>query len=75
MVAMYLTVLLFCLVHANTKQSNRSVYDITSIKNNWIKLMGEVGMAVQKSTPTRVVYIGIIRYMLHLYCFQEMVFH
>ena len=34
-------------------------------KKNWIKLIGKVGMAVQKSIQTRVV--GIIRYMLHPY--------
>ena len=33
-----------------------------------IRLMGEVGMAVQKSIQTRVV--GIIRYMLHPYRFS-----
>ena len=31
--------------------------------------MGEVGMAVQKIIQTRVV--GIIRYMLHPYCFSS----
>ena len=35
-------------------------------------MMGEVGMAVQKGIQTRVV--GIIRYILHPYCFQVMVF-
>ena len=40
----------------------------TSIKNNWIKLLGEVGTAVQKSIQTRVV--GITRYMLHPYRFS-----
>ena len=42
-----------------------------SIKNNYIKLMGEVGMAVQNSIQTRVVGLGIIRYMLHPYCFSS----
>ena len=38
-------------------------------KKQLIKLMGEVGMAVQKGIQTRVV--GIIRYMLHSYCFSN----
>ena len=42
---------------------------VTSVKNICIKLMGEVGMAVPKSTQTRVV--GKITYMVHPYaCFQ-----
>ena len=42
--------------------------DITSIKNNCIKLKVEVGMAVLKSMQTKVVGI---RYMLHPYIFQS----
>ena len=43
---------------------------VTSIKNICIKLKGEVGMAMPKSTQTRVV--GIITYMVHPYaCFSH----
>ena len=38
---------------------------VTSIKNICVKLKGEVGMAIPKSTQTRVV--GIITYMVHPY--------
>ena len=43
---------------------------MTSVKNNYKKLKGEVGMAIPKSTQTRVV--GIITYMVHHYvCFSR----
>ena len=38
-------------------------------KNNWMKLMGELGMAVLKNIQTRVV--EILRYTLHPYCFSS----
>ena len=43
----------------------------SSVKNNWIKLKGEVGMVVLKSTQTRVV--GVITYKVHVHpyaCFS-----
>ena len=33
--------------------------------------MGKVGMAVQKSIQTRIVGLGIIRYILHPYCYHD----
>ena len=44
-------------------------------KKQWIKLMDEVGMAVHESIQTRVVSLGIIKYILHPYCFSLKYYH